>query len=425
MESTQNINPFKPGTGKLPPYLAGREDEQNLFKTLLGELSVGVSPSAPTVMYGPRGMGKTALLSWFKDEVGQSEVEGNPIRVEWITPNELHSPLDLRKSLLPTSSWFMEKLGNLKKFSGGVGLYGATANAGVELRESMVRGFAKTIIEKNKKRPLILLLDEAHKMDSGLCNDLLNVYQTVSKEMPLMLVLAGTPGLRNFLRTVGATFVERSEMVSLGRLDAQSAADAISKPFEDEGIEITNDALSIIVESSQCYPYFLQVWGSSLWEEAKKENVMCITDEQVEAVKPAVSIKKKRFYDERKDSIDVLKLKSTVSAIAQGFQNTKSMTKGMIEEIIEDNLLIDSSNTLSDVERLQTFIDIDFIWKEDKSLLYEPGIPSLMPHVLNIEKELRLNVESDISKEKLIEFNRSIEQSKIGNGSIKENEKYD
>ena len=425
MESTQNINPFKPGTGKLPPYLAGREDEQNLFKTLLGELSVGVSPSAPTVMYGPRGMGKTALLSWFKDEVGQSEVEGNPIRVEWITPNELHSPLDLRKSLLPTSSWFMEKLGNLKKFSGGVGLYGATANAGVELRESMVRGFAKTIIEKNKKRPLILLLDEAHKMDSGLCNDLLNVYQTVSKEMPLMLVLAGTPGLRNFLRTVGATFVERSEMVSLGRLDAQPAADAISKPFEDEGIEITNDALSIIVESSQCYPYFLQVWGSSLWEEAKKENVMCITDEQVEAVKPAVSIKKKRFYDERKDSIDVLKLKSTVSAIAQGFQNTKSMTKGMIEEIIEDNLLIDSSNTLSDVERLQTFIDIDFIWKEDKSLLYEPGIPRLMTHVLNIEKELRLNVESDISKEKLIEFNRSIEQSKIGNGSIKENEKYD
>ena len=404
MTSTQNINPFKPGTGKLPPYLAGREDEQNLFKTLLGELSVGVSPSAPTVLYGPRGMGKTALLSWLEDEVEQSKAKRNSTRVVYLTPDRLKSPHSLWNALLPSKSWLKNPFSRVKKVNAGGELYGAAVgaavNAGVELAESSEEEFIDTLIKRNKQRPLILLMDEAHKMDEDLRNELLNTYQTVCRKMPFMLVLSGTPGLRNFLSTVGATFVERSEMVSLGRLDTRSAGDAISKPFEDEDIEITNDALSVIVEDSQCYPYFLQLWGSALWIESNKENVTCITDELVEAIKPVISIKKKRFYDERKDRIDVLKLKSTASAIAQAFQDTKSMTKGMIEEIIADNLLIDSSNTLSDVDRLQTFIDNDFIWKEEESLLYEPAIPSLMTHVLNIEKELRLGIESDISKEK-------------------------
>ena len=399
MTSTKYVNPFKPGTGELPPYLAGREDEQNLFKILMDELSVGVSPSAPTVLYGPRGMGKTVLLSWFQDEVEQSEGEENSIRVEWVTPDKLNSPLDLWNSLLPTSSWFMEKLGNLKKFSGGVGLYGATANAGFELTESINQEFVKTLVEKNKKRPLILLMDEAHKMDPNLCNQLLNTYQTVKREMPFMLVLAGTPGLCNFLSNVGATFVERSKKISLGRLDEQSAADAISKPFEKEGIQITEDALSIIVEKSQCYPYFLQVWGSSLWVEAKKENLTCITEEQIEVVKPNIGIKKNKFYDERRSKLNSLGLRPAFVAIANEFQDIKKISEDKILDIISQNLLIDSSNIESSFKCLQTFIDNDFIWKSEESTLYEPGIPSLMTYILNTEKELMSGITDNINND--------------------------
>ena len=42
-------------------------------------------------------------------------------------------------------------------------------------------------------------MDEAHKMDADLCNNLLNLHQIISPESPFMLVLAGTPGLRHFL----------------------------------------------------------------------------------------------------------------------------------------------------------------------------------------------------------------------------------
>ena len=382
MKPTKFSNPFRPDFGDTPPYLAGREDVQSLFRENITEMSNGQS-GRTTVLYGPRGMGKTALLGWFQDEVEKSEAKKNSIRVVWVTPNELKSPLDLCNSLLPPPSWIKERLGKLKKANAGIELQGVKATAAIELTESMARGFAKTLIERNKKRPLILLMDEAHNMNSVLCNDLLNVYQKVRKEMPFMLVLAGTPRLRHFLSGVKATFVERSEMIGLGRLDEHAAADAINKPFEEQGIQITEDALSLIVEDSQCYPYFLQVWGKSLWMEANKENLTHLTDEHVAIVKPKITIVKKDFYNERRDRLDELGLESTAIAIAQAFQDTKAITKSTIKKVITDNLSVDTLNTQSAVERQQTFVNQDFIWRPPGSDFYEPGIPSFMTHILD------------------------------------------
>ena len=384
MKPTKFSNPFTPGFGAIPPYLAGRVDEQDVFRNNLAIISAGKSPPAATVLYGPRGMGKTVLLSWFQDEVEQGGA--NKIRVVWITPHKLKSQLDLWNSLLPPPSWFKKHF--LKKIKASIKVEEITATAGLEMGESVDQEFENTLIKKNKNRPLILLLDEAHKMDPDICNQLLNAYQIVSKETPFMLVLAGTPGLHNFLSGVNASFVERSRNIGLGRLDEQSSADAISKPFQEQGIQITDDALSIIIEDSQCYPYFLQEWGSSLWEEADKENLTCITDEQVVVAKPNITIIKKDFYNKRRDTLDVLGLRSTAVAIAQAFQDTKAMTKDAIMEVITDNLSVDSLNTQSVTERLQTFIDHDFIWRPQGSDFYEPGIPSFMTHILDLQTPL-------------------------------------
>ena len=381
MKSPKLEDPFSPGSGHLPPYLAGREDEQSVFRKGLAKMSAGKSPPAATVLYGPRGMGKTVLLRWFKNEVEPSGAKKDLIRVVWVTPDQLGSPSDLWKCLMPPQT-LKSKL-TPEDVTAGFNVEALAASATWKAKDLFKQTFQKTLIDQCKKQPLILLMDEAHKMDEDLCNNLLNLHQIISPESPFMLVLAGTPGLRHFLSGVKATFVERSRKIGLGRLDEQASADAISKPFEEQGIQITDDALSLVVEDSQCYPYFLQEWGSSLWMEADKENLTRLTNEQVAIVKPDIAIMKEDFYDERKDKIDALKLESTASAIAQAFQNTKSMTKGMIKEIIADNLSVDSANTQSDVERLQTFIDNDFIWKGRKSILYEPGIPSLMTHILD------------------------------------------
>ena len=362
MKPTKYSNPFTPGFGAIPPYLAGRADEQDLFRNNLANMSAGRSPSAPIILYGPRGVGKTVLLNWFEDEVQQGGAKKNKIRVVKTVPNALESQSDLWKSLLNPSIW---KSHNLSR--------------------STVQ---EDLIKQCKKRPLVYLIDEAHRMDSDVCNHLLNLHQRISFDAPFMLVLAGTPGLRHFLSNVGASFIERARYIGVGRLDEQASADAISKPLQEQGIQITEDALSIIVEDSQCYPYFLQLWGSSLWDEADKENVTCITEEQVAVVKPDITIIKKDFYNDRRDKLTKLELRPTAVAIARAFQDTKEMSKDMIMEIIRDNLSVDSLNTQSDFERLQTFIDNDFIWQSQKSILYEPGIPSFMTHILDQQPSL-------------------------------------
>ena len=380
MKPTKFSDPFTPGFGAIPPYLAGRADEQAVFRKSLAKMSAGKSPPAATVLYGPRGMGKTVLLRWFKDEVEGGVEKDDSIRLVWMTPNKLKSSMDLWKCLSPPATWIKKFLPEVVSAGFNAVLFFSATWGSEQLAKQTIQN---ALISKGKKHPLILLMDEAHKMDADLCNDLLNLYQEIRPETPFMLVLAGTPGLRHFLSKVGATFVERSEMIGLGRLDAQSAADAISKPFEEQGIQITGDALSIIVEDSQCYPYFLQLWGSSLWMEADKENVTCITDEQVAVVKPKIGIKKNKFYDERKSKLNALGLRPTAVAIARAFQDTKEMSEDMMLDIISENLSVDSLNTQSDSERLQTFIDNDFIWKSPESVLYEPGIPSFMTYILD------------------------------------------
>ena len=398
MESPKFEDPFNPGSGHFPPYLAGREDEQFVFRKNLGKMSVGKSPPAATVLYGPRGMGKTTLLSWFNNEVEAGVKKNDSIRVVWLTPDEIGSPSGLWDKLMPSES--LPRKFIPEDVTAGVNAEGVAASATWKAKDIFKRNNQKILIDGCKKKPLILLIDEAHKMDVNLCQNLLNLHQKISIKSPFMLVLAGTPGLRNFLSTVDATFIERSKMIGLGRLDEQSAADAISKPFEEQGIEIINDALSIIVEDSQCYPYFLQEWGSYLWEEVNKENVAFITDEQVEVVKPNIGIKKNKFYDERRSKLNSLGLRPAFVAIANKFQDIKEIPEDNMLDIISENLSVDSLNIESSFKCLQTFIDNDFIWKSEESTLYEPGIPSFMTYILNTEKELMSGIADTIAKEK-------------------------
>jgi len=55
-------NPFRPGAGHPPPYLAGREDETREFARMLEQQPVLTN----LVLTGLRGVGKTVLLETFK-----------------------------------------------------------------------------------------------------------------------------------------------------------------------------------------------------------------------------------------------------------------------------------------------------------------------------------------------------------------------
>ncbi len=55
-------NPFTPGAGHMPPYLAGREPELQYFNKLLTQTTILEN----LVLTGLRGVGKTVLLETFR-----------------------------------------------------------------------------------------------------------------------------------------------------------------------------------------------------------------------------------------------------------------------------------------------------------------------------------------------------------------------
>ncbi|MEE1159451.1 MAG: ATP-binding protein [Atopobiaceae bacterium] len=59
-------NPFTPTFGKVPPYLAGRDE---VFSSMRDAFANGPGdPNLSTILIGARGTGKTALLSSIADE---------------------------------------------------------------------------------------------------------------------------------------------------------------------------------------------------------------------------------------------------------------------------------------------------------------------------------------------------------------------
>ena len=67
-------NPYTPNAGSRPPELAGRADELEQFRVLVGRLKRGATEQS-MVIRGLRGVGKTVLLNAFED---RAESDGLP-----------------------------------------------------------------------------------------------------------------------------------------------------------------------------------------------------------------------------------------------------------------------------------------------------------------------------------------------------------
>ena len=380
MTLNKRSSPFKPGDGQLPPYLAGREKEQAIIREKLNELNDGIAPSDNILMYGPRGMGKTALLGWIGKEIEKNDPTDTAIRAEYVTPYDLTSPAKMWERLLPSDFWDGLKLDktNLK-----LPIVSATWKSGSPSSKLL----ESALMQECNKAPLVFLVDEAHTMDPDLCRGLLNLSQSVRREAPFLLVLAGTPGLRAFLNSVNASFSERSTMIGIGRLSEEATAEAITKPLQEDDIAIDPDVLQKVVLDSQQYPYFIQRWGKELWDEAKKTNLTRLTAEQVEIVAPAIDSFRQDLYTERYLKLTQEGLLSAAYVIAEAFQETKKLMVNDLILLIKNALPADKADDQHAANTLQTLVAMDFVWRPPSALLYEPGVPSLMTHVLSNRRD--------------------------------------
>ena len=361
-------NPFTPGFGVEPPYLAGREIEQSTLTRMLHR-TTDLGKGESVVMYGPRGTGKTVLLDWFEAECSKAGVIAIPA-----TPSVgLGSVEDLPRLLLPANRLPDEI---------SVGVTGVLSMEWKNPDTGAAGKLVDHLVSVCRKTPRVLLLDEAHTLRPDVCRELLNITQAVLKKAPFLLALAGTPGLRPFLLSVGATFVERSQKLGISRLDEESAAEAISVPLRQDGISIDEDALSRVIEDAQRYPYFLQLWGSALWDVAAEGDADRLTDADMEQAMPSIQAERDEFYTSRYlMMLDDRALLAAADAVAEAFRNRESINVDLLPEIIE-RVLPDESGRHDEAGRLSKELQrMDYVWNPPGSIMAEPGIPSFMTFI--------------------------------------------
>lgn len=272
------VNPYRPGAGHMPPFLAGRETETEEFGRLLDQQIILDN----LVLTGLRGVGKTVLLDTLK-----------PIALargwRWIgadlSESTSLSETNIAVRLLTDLSVVTSSIAVRGKQRREIGFAGKTVISGQRLdysfltalfndtagliadRLKAVLNFVWGVLQNQPPGRIIFAYDEAQNLADHADKEeyplslLLDVFQSIQKkDVPFMLVLAGLPTL--FPKLVEArTFAERMfRVVFLERLNETESRDAILKPLDrrNSPVTMTSQSVDAIIKLSAGYPYFIQ-----------------------------------------------------------------------------------------------------------------------------------------------------------------------
>ena len=377
---------FVPGSGIEPPLLAGREEPLKKLADLIGYLQEDNS-AAPgdAVLFGPRGNGKTILLNAF----GQQS-DGKGIDILSLKGKQVSDEVRLATYLLRQREVSMKDTEALKLDKGKVGLNfvsGELSRMNREDRETYITTHLFDLLATRcRNRPLLMIIDEAHTLDFETGGLLLNTSQAVRETgAPFLLVLAGTPNLRDHLDLMSATFWDRAEIISVGRLDSAATRAALLEPLKDFGISVEHEALETVGVESQRYPYFIQAWGKALCLTLRDRQATHIDTELVDAARPVFAERRTDYYEKRYEELTRQNLLEPAKAVSAMFQDTDLIDS----EVLQENLVAALSPDLQGaLDMLRKLSHLGFIWKPPASIYYEPGIPSLMGYVLTGRGEL-------------------------------------
>ena len=285
-------NPYAPGAGTRPPEMVGRDDLLGTARIALERIRKG-RPSKSIVMVGLRGVGKTVLL----DKIGE-DAEANGVLTLRIEAPENRS---LPSMIVPQLRFALIKLSNREAARELAqralrALAGFTSALKVKYQDIEVGldfdpepGLADNGDLEADLQALFEVVGVAAKADNSCVALFIDELQYVKKEqlaalitalhrvaqrgLPLTMVGAGLPQLRGAMGNAKSYTERLFDFPEVGPLSPSDAEIAISKPAHDEGVEIEAGVLDAVVDRTEGYPYFLQVWGKHLWDVAESSPI--------------------------------------------------------------------------------------------------------------------------------------------------------
>lgn len=264
-------NPFSPGFGESPPYLAGRD-------RLLGEAQEQMrrGPGRSDFhrfLIGARGTGKTAAVNAITrravDDLGA-------VVLRWTAgsrPLELAIASGQRLVESALRQRWTQAAGRVDA-SATVGVPGvASATAQRRRSSSSEDPFGRLselgTLAAKRRRTIIVSVDEAQLATRAEIVVIAAVMQELANigRLPISLAIAGLPDAQG-LWIDAASMLERQRFTKLGNLDESSTMAALEVPIIEAGKSIDIDALRRLTDASLGYPYAVQLMGAAAWDAA-------------------------------------------------------------------------------------------------------------------------------------------------------------
>ncbi len=295
-------NPFRPGNGVPPPYLAGRDRLLTAFEDWLLEEPPLYANWALT---GLRGTGKTVLLGEFATRAERAgwltlqrelgDRHRDDMRLAEALAEDCEALIGRADAIAAVSQtiergarWLRPRRITLGALSVDPS-YTFDAPAPTDLMRTAL-GQLDSILSHSERPGAILLYDEAHLLadDRGRerspLSTLLAALGAVQREhQRVRIVLCGLPTLSLNLKRA-RTYAERMfRHVVVANLELDAAEEALAIPLAVSGRSFGLSLIGEIVEQTAGYPYFLQFFGAFACSRIGLEHIELADFQRVES----------------------------------------------------------------------------------------------------------------------------------------------
>ncbi len=269
-------NPFRPGAGRRPPLLAGREPILDAFAVVRDRAEQLGEGDRGWILHGLRGVGKTVLFA---------KVEASPTRpLAAALAASLVNSLRTATGRHPIGR-LRQLLGVFKAFSLKVDPLSGALSLGVDVQP--IHGIADTgqfehdlaalfeLLGETSRElgigTLILVdeLQEASSPDLAAVNAAVHHAGQAADPQPVFFVGAGLPSLPAQLAEATSYAERLYDYRAVGLLDQRAATAALTAPVDNLGAQWTGPALQAALDIAAGYPYFIQSVGKQVWDAAR------------------------------------------------------------------------------------------------------------------------------------------------------------
>lgn len=288
-------NPYTPGAGFMPAFLAGRENLLSDAEKYLDAICKNY-PQQSVVYYGLRGVGKTVLLNAIEEIADNKSILFEHIEIREIK-NKNHKGFfeqqiaNVCKKFIHTMSvkeaaqdMIKKALGLCKafnvtyngqdnsftaSFNEDYANYSSTGDLSLDLTELFV---SMGKIAKNTGYAIGFFVDEVQYMKSEELEALINaVHRCNQLRFPIIIFGAGLPKITKSMGEAKSYTERLFKFEKVDALKEEEAIAAIVQPAEDFGVRYEKKALDKIVEITGKYPYFIQEFCSAIWDVARED----------------------------------------------------------------------------------------------------------------------------------------------------------